>query len=80
VAIITLGVVAVTADGNAATLSGPIEGQSFLNVVMSIAPVFALLLGLRSFTTSSGTDQSSPRCWRRLTGGASSARSSSPRG
>jgi ABC-2 type transport system permease protein len=49
-AIVALGVVAVTSDVGAAALAAPLERQPALHVVLSIAPVFALLLGIRSFT------------------------------
>ena len=49
VAVVGLGAVAVTTDGEP-NLLVPLEGQAFLNVVLSITPIFALLLGIRSFT------------------------------
>ena len=48
--IVGLGVVAVVTDSGGASLSGPLEHQAFLHVVLTIAPLFGLLLGLRSFT------------------------------
>jgi ABC-type transport system involved in multi-copper enzyme maturation permease subunit len=48
-AVVGLGAVAVTTDGEP-NLLVPLEGQAFLNVVLSITPIFALLLGIRSFT------------------------------
>jgi ABC-type transport system involved in multi-copper enzyme maturation permease subunit len=50
VAVVAFGVVAIVADGAAGQLNGPIERQAFLHVAMTIAPLFGLLLGLRSFT------------------------------
>jgi ABC-2 type transport system permease protein len=50
VAIIGVGVVATTANGRPGSLLVPLEDQVFLNVSLTIAPVFGLLLGLRSFT------------------------------
>jgi ABC-2 type transport system permease protein len=49
-AVVGLGTVAVITDGPPATLTAALEDQSFLNVVLSITPLFALLLGIRSFT------------------------------
>jgi len=48
--IVGLGVVAVVTDSGGADLSGPLEHQAFLHVSLTIAPLFGLLLGLRSFT------------------------------
>jgi ABC-2 type transport system permease protein len=48
-AVVGLGAVAVTTDGEP-NLLVPLERQAFLNVVLSITPIFALLLGIRSFT------------------------------
>ena len=48
-AVVGLGAAAVTTDGEP-NLLVPLEGQAFLNVVLSITPIFALLLGIRSFT------------------------------
>ncbi|MGA9160345.1 MAG: ABC transporter permease [Actinomycetota bacterium] len=50
VAIVGLGVVATTTDGEPGSLLAPLEHQVFLNVSLTIAPLFGLLLGLRSFT------------------------------
>ena len=50
VAIVALGVVAIVGDGGTTDLLVPLERQAFLHVVLSIAPLFGLLLGLRSFT------------------------------
>jgi hypothetical protein len=50
VAMVALGAVAVALDTKGPAISVPLEGQPFLHVAMLIAPVFALLLGLRSFT------------------------------
>jgi ABC-type transport system involved in multi-copper enzyme maturation permease subunit len=50
VAIIGLGTVAVITDGSEVNLAAPLQQQAFLNVVLSITPLFALLLGIRSFT------------------------------
>jgi ABC-type transport system involved in multi-copper enzyme maturation permease subunit len=49
-AIMALGVVAVVSDSGAAVLVRPLEAQPALHVALTIAPVFALLLGIRSFT------------------------------
>jgi ABC-type transport system involved in multi-copper enzyme maturation permease subunit len=48
-AVVGLGAIAVTTDGEP-NLLVPLEGQAFFNVVLSITPIFALLLGIRSFT------------------------------
>jgi ABC-2 type transport system permease protein len=48
--IVGLGVVAVVTDSGGASLFGPLERQAFLHVSLTIAPLFGLLLGLRSFT------------------------------
>lgn len=48
--IVGLGVVAVVTDTGAGDLAAPLEHQTFLHVVLTIAPLFGLLLGLRSFT------------------------------
>ena len=50
VAIVGLGVVATTTDGEPGSLLAPLQDQVFLNVSLTIAPLFGLLLGLRSFT------------------------------
>jgi ABC-2 type transport system permease protein len=50
VAIVAIGVVATTTDGEPGSLIAPLEHQVFLNVSLTIAPLFGLLLGLRSFT------------------------------
>ena len=50
VVIVGLGVVATTTDGEPGSLFAPLEHQVFLNVSLTIAPLFGLLLGLRSFT------------------------------
>jgi ABC-2 type transport system permease protein len=50
VVIVALGVVATTTDGQPGSLLAPLEHQVFLNVSLTIAPLFGLLLGLRSFT------------------------------
>jgi ABC-2 type transport system permease protein len=50
IAIVGLGVVATTTDGRPSSLLAPLEHQVFLNVSLTIAPLFGLLLGLRSFT------------------------------
>ncbi len=50
VAIVGVGVVATSADGQPGSLLVPLEHQVFLNVSLTIAPLFGLLLGLRSFT------------------------------
>jgi ABC-2 type transport system permease protein len=46
--VVALGVVAITSDGSVRPL--PLEQQPILHVAMTIAPLFGLLLGLRSFT------------------------------
>jgi len=48
--IVGLGVVAIVTDGGGANLVLPLERQVFLHVSLTIAPLFGLLLGLRSFT------------------------------
>lgn len=48
--IVGLGVVAVVTDTGASALAAPLEHQTFMHVVLTIAPLFGLLLGLRSFT------------------------------
>lgn len=48
--IVGLGVVAIVTDGQPGALSAPLERQAFLHVSLTIAPLFGLLLGLRSFT------------------------------
>jgi ABC-type transport system involved in multi-copper enzyme maturation permease subunit len=50
VVVVGLGVVAIVTDSPARTLAHPLEQQAFLHVMSSIAPLFALLLGIRSFT------------------------------
>lgn len=50
VVVVALGVVALVTDSDAAALSRPLEQQAFLHVMLTIAPLFALLLGIRSFT------------------------------
>jgi len=50
VAAVALGAVAVAVDSKGPVLAAPLESQAFLHVAQLIAPVFALLLGLRSFT------------------------------
>lgn len=50
VVIVGLGVVATTTDAEPGSLLAPLEHQVFLNVSLTIAPLFGLLLGLRSFT------------------------------
>ena len=50
VAVVALGVVAIVTDGRLGALSAPLEQQAFLHVSLTIAPLFGLLLGLRSFT------------------------------
>ena len=47
--IVGLGALAVTTD-NAGNLARPLQQQAFLHVPLTIAPLFGLLLGLRSFT------------------------------
>ena len=49
-AVVALGVVAIVTDGRAGAVSAPLERQAFLHVSLTIAPLFGLLLGLRSFT------------------------------
>jgi ABC-2 type transport system permease protein len=49
--IVGIGVVATTTDAEPGTsLLVPLEHQVFFNVSLTIAPLFGLLLGLRSFT------------------------------
>jgi ABC-type transport system involved in multi-copper enzyme maturation permease subunit len=49
-AIVALGVVAIVTGGGSTDLQAPLEQQAFLHVCLTIAPLFGLLLGLRSFT------------------------------
>jgi ABC-2 type transport system permease protein len=49
-AIVAVGVVAIVTDGQPGALVAPLEQQAFLHVSLTIAPLFGLLLGLRSFT------------------------------
>jgi ABC-type transport system involved in multi-copper enzyme maturation permease subunit len=49
-AIVAIGTVAIVADTRPADLHGPLQHQAFLHVSLTIAPLFGLLLGLRSFT------------------------------
>jgi ABC-type transport system involved in multi-copper enzyme maturation permease subunit len=49
VAVVGLGTVAVITDGPP-SIGVPLERQAFMNVALSITPLFALLLGIRSFT------------------------------
>lgn len=48
--IVGLGVVAIVTDTGAGDLAAPLERQAFLHLSLTIAPLFGLLLGLRSFT------------------------------
>jgi len=45
-----VGAVAVIAGGSRSSVLEPLQRQTFLNVVRSITPIFALMLGIRSFT------------------------------
>src|SRR4029450_7993409 len=49
-AVVALGVVAIVTDGEPGALPAPLQQQAFLHVSLTIAPLFGLLLGLRSFT------------------------------
>ena len=49
-AVVAIGTVAIVTDGHPADLLGPLQQQPFLHVSLTIAPLFGLLLGLRSFT------------------------------
>jgi ABC-type transport system involved in multi-copper enzyme maturation permease subunit len=49
-AVVAFGVVVIVAETAAGSLAFPLEHQPFLHVSMTIAPLFGLLLGLRSFT------------------------------
>lgn len=49
-AFVGLGVVATVTDSDLASITRPLEQQPFLWVPLTIVPLFALLLGLRSFT------------------------------
>ena len=49
-AFVTVGVIATVTDTDLLSLTRPLEQQPFLWVPLTIAPLFALLLGLRSFT------------------------------
>ena len=50
VAIVAIGVVAIVTSGGSTDLQAPLEQQAFRHVSLTIAPLFGLLLGLRSFT------------------------------
>jgi ABC-type transport system involved in multi-copper enzyme maturation permease subunit len=50
VVLVAIGVVAVGEGAKASILAVPLDDQTFLHITLTIAPVFALLLGLRSFT------------------------------
>jgi ABC-type transport system involved in multi-copper enzyme maturation permease subunit len=49
-AVVTFGVVAINAETTGAAVQIPLQYQPFLHVAMTIAPLFGLLLGLRTFT------------------------------
>jgi len=49
-AVVAVGVVAIVTGGASRDLQAAFEKQTFLHVPLTIAPLFALLLGLRSFT------------------------------
>lgn len=49
-AVVVVGVVATTLNAKPGSLLAPLQHQAFLNVVFLIAPLFGLMLGLRSFT------------------------------
>lgn len=49
-AVVALGTFAIVTDGSELNVRAPLERQALLNVVLSITPLFALLLGIRSFT------------------------------
>jgi ABC-2 type transport system permease protein len=49
-AVVALGVVAIVTDGGSTELFAPLDQQAFLHVSLTMAPLFGLLLGLRSFT------------------------------
>lgn len=49
-AFVGLGVVATVTDTDLSNITRPLEQQPFLWVPLTIVPLFALLLGLRSFT------------------------------
>jgi ABC-2 type transport system permease protein len=50
VVVVGLGTVAVITDGPPTSVGVRLERQAFVNLVLSITPLFALLLGIRSFT------------------------------
>jgi len=50
IVVIVGGVVAIATSAKPSTLGVALEKQTFLHIAMVIAPLFALLLGLRSFT------------------------------
>jgi len=50
IGVVALGVVATTTGGEEGSLLVPLEQQVFMNVSLTIAPLFGLLLGLRAFT------------------------------
>jgi ABC-2 type transport system permease protein len=49
-AFVTVAVIATVTDIDVAELQRPLERQPFLWAVLTVVPLFALLLGLRSFT------------------------------
>src|SRR5262245_46164053 len=49
-AVVAIGTVAIVADTRAGDLHVPLQHQPFLHVSLLLAPLFGLLLGLRSFT------------------------------
>ncbi len=49
-AVVAIGTVAIVTDSHPADLLGPLQQQPFVHVSLTIAPLFGLLLGLRSFT------------------------------
>jgi ABC-2 type transport system permease protein len=50
IAVVAIGAVAIVTDTPSADLGVPLQQQPFLHVSLLIAPLFGLLLGLRSFT------------------------------
>jgi ABC-2 type transport system permease protein len=49
-AVVAVGVVAIVTGGGSTDLRAPLEQQALMHVSLAIAPLFGLLLGLRSFT------------------------------
>jgi ABC-2 type transport system permease protein len=50
VVLVAVGAVAIVQGAKPGMLDVPLEDQAFLHIALLLAPIFALLLGLRSFT------------------------------